>query len=56
MKPLIKIRRIQDIIKKGLKEIWWNSMDWNNVAQDTHKWWSVVGTVLKLGVAYMRLL
>jgi hypothetical protein len=52
MKPLIKIRPRQDIIKTDLKGILWNSMDWINVAQDTHKWQSVVGTVLKLAVAY----
>jgi hypothetical protein len=55
MKPLIIIRLRQDIIKTDLKGIWWNSMDWVNVTQDTYKWRSVVGTVLKLGVAYMRL-
>ena len=51
IKQLIKIRPRQDIIKTDLKGIWWNSMDWINVAQDTY----VVGTVRKLGVAYMRL-
>jgi len=55
MKPLLKIRPIQDIIKTDLKGIWLNSIDCMNVAQETHKWRSVVGTVLKLGVTYMRL-
>jgi len=46
IKPLIKIRHGQDITKTDLKGIWWNSMDWINVAQDRHKWRSVVGIVL----------
>jgi hypothetical protein len=46
IKPLIKIRHGQDIIKTDLKEIWWNSMNWINVAQDVHKWRSAVGIVL----------
>jgi len=51
MKQLIKIRPRQDIIKTDLKGIWWNSMDWINVAQDKYQWQSVVGTVRELGVA-----
>ena len=54
MKQLIKISHRQDIIKTDMKGIWWNSMGCTSVAQDTHKWRSVVGTVRKLGVAYMR--
>jgi hypothetical protein len=34
-----------DIIKMELKYIEWEGVDWNNLAQDRDKWWSVVNTV-----------
>jgi hypothetical protein len=55
MKPLIKIRSREDIIKTDLKGIWFKRMDWFNVAQDTDKLRPVVGTLMNLGVPYMRL-
>jgi hypothetical protein len=30
----------EDNIKMDLKEIWWEGVHWNNLTQDTNKWWA----------------
>jgi len=31
-------RRWEDNIRKHLREIWWEDMDWIHLAQDTDQW------------------
>jgi len=48
-RPLVEPRhKWEDDIKKYVKEIDWDVMDWINVAQDRNKWWHVVNLVVNL--------
>ena len=37
-------------IKMDLKEIVWDGMDWNNLAQERDKWQAVVSTITNVQV------
>jgi hypothetical protein len=39
-----------DNIKKDLREIGWDGMDWTDVAQDRDQWRALVNTIMKLRV------
>jgi hypothetical protein len=39
-----------DNIKIDLREIGWEVMGWNNLAQDRDQWRALVNTVINLGV------
>jgi hypothetical protein len=43
-------RRYVDNIKKDLREIGWDSMDWIDLAQDRDQWRALVSTVMNLRV------
>jgi hypothetical protein len=43
-------RRWMDNIKRDLREIGWNSMDWFDLAQDKDQWRALVNTVMNLRV------
>jgi len=36
------------ILKINLKEIWFEDVDWINLAQDRDSWWALVNTVISL--------
>jgi hypothetical protein len=38
------------ILEWILKELWWDDMDWINLAQDRNKWFPVLNTVMKFWV------
>jgi hypothetical protein len=38
-------RRWEDNIKRDLREIWWDGMDWIHMAQDRDQWLAIVKTV-----------
>jgi hypothetical protein len=40
----------KDNIRLDLREIGWEGVDWNNVAQDRNQWRALVNTVMKLRV------
>jgi len=42
--------RWEDNIKLYLKEIWWEGMDWINLAQDTDNWQVIIKNCTHLGV------
>jgi hypothetical protein len=51
-RPLGRPRgRWEDNIRKDLREIRWESVDWIHMAQDTDQWRAVVNTVMNLRVA-----
>jgi hypothetical protein len=37
-----------DDIKIDFKEIAWEGMNWNDLAQDRDQWWAFVNTVMNL--------
>jgi hypothetical protein len=41
-------RRWKNNIKINFKDIYWEDVDWINLAQDMDKWWAVVSTVINL--------
>jgi hypothetical protein len=41
----------EDNMKVGLREIWWDCMDWINLAHDRCQWRSLVNTVINHGVS-----
>jgi hypothetical protein len=43
-------RKCVDNIKKDLREIRWDGMDWIYRAQDRHQWRNLVNTVMNLQV------
>jgi hypothetical protein len=43
-------RRWVDNIKKDIREIGWDSMDWIDLAQDREQWRALVNTVMNLRV------
>jgi hypothetical protein len=43
-------RRWVDNIKIHLREIGWDGMDWNDLAQDRDQWTALVNTVMNLRV------
>jgi hypothetical protein len=50
-RPLVRSRRRGvNIIKMDLREIGWNGMDWNDLAQDRVQWRALVNTVMNLRV------
>jgi hypothetical protein len=50
-RPLGRPRpRWEDNIKIDLKEIWWGSMDWIDLAHDKDQWSSLVNTILNFRV------
>jgi hypothetical protein len=50
-RPLGILRRgWVDKIKRDLREIKWDGMDWIDVAQDRHQWRPLVNTVMNLRV------
>jgi hypothetical protein len=50
-RPLgIPRRRWVDDIKMGLREIRWDGMDWNELAQGRDQWRALVNTVMNLRV------
>ena len=44
------VRRCEDNVKIGFKEIRWEIVDWIDLAQDTDKWRDLVDAVMKLWV------
>jgi len=38
-------RRWEDNIKMDLQEVGWDRGDWMELAQDSDRWWALVGTV-----------
>jgi hypothetical protein len=42
--------RWEDNIRMDLKEIWWEGVDWIQLAQDRDQWRAVVNTVMILRV------
>jgi hypothetical protein len=44
-------RKRVDNIKIDLKEIWWDSMDWIDLARDRDQWMALVNTVMNLWVS-----
>jgi len=44
------MRRCEDNVKIGFKEIGWESVDWTDLAQDTDRWRALVNAVMKLWV------
>jgi hypothetical protein len=50
-RPLRRPRhRWKDNIRIYLKEVGWEGMDWNDLAQDRDQWQALVNTVMKLQV------
>jgi hypothetical protein len=50
-RPLGRLRRRWvDNIKKDLREIGWEGMDWTDQAQDRHQWRALVNMVMNLQV------
>jgi hypothetical protein len=45
--------RWENNIKIDLKEIGWESVDWNNVAQDMDWWWTLMNVVMNFQVQTM---
>jgi hypothetical protein len=43
-------RRWVDNIKMDLREIWWDNVDWIDLAQDRDRWRALVNTVMNLRV------
>jgi hypothetical protein len=43
-------RRWEDNIKMDFREIGFGDVDWINWAQDRHRWWVLVNTVINLRV------
>jgi hypothetical protein len=43
-------RRWVDNIKMDLREIGWDGMDWNDLAQDRDHWKALVNTVMNLRI------
>jgi hypothetical protein len=43
-------RRWVDIVKMAPREIWWDGMDWIDLAQDRNQWRTLVNTVMKFRV------
>jgi hypothetical protein len=43
-------RRWVDNIKIDLKEIWWDGVDWIDLAQDRDQWRALVNTVMNFWV------
>jgi hypothetical protein len=44
-------RRWEDNVKRDLREIGWNGMDWIHLAQGTDQWRALVNTVMNLPVS-----
>ena len=42
------MRRWEDDIKMGLREVEWGDMDWIDLAQDRDRWRAVVNAVMNL--------
>jgi hypothetical protein len=50
-RPLERPRhRREDGIRMDLREIYWGSVDWIQLAQDRDRWWALVNTVMNLRV------
>jgi hypothetical protein len=43
-------RRLEDNIRKDLRETGWEGLDWMHLAQDKDQKWAVVNTVMNLRV------
>ena len=44
------VRRYEDNVKIGFKEIRWERVDWIDLVQDTDKWRALADAVMKLWV------
>jgi hypothetical protein len=45
-------RRWEDNIKRNLKEIWFECVNWNYLARDRDRWRALVNTVVNIRVPY----
>jgi hypothetical protein len=43
-------RRLEDSIRRNLREIGWEGVDWIHLAQDMDQWRSLVNTVMNLRI------
>jgi hypothetical protein len=44
----VRISETRYNIKMDLEEIWWEGVNWINLAQDMYHWQALVNTVMKL--------
>jgi len=50
-RPLGKPRsKMENIIRKDVREIWWKSCDWVHLAQDREQWRALVNAIMNLRV------